>query len=48
MARNRWPLYIPCHRVLEHNMGLGGFGPGTDLKRDLLRMEGVTLPNRAS
>ncbi|MBS0614941.1 MAG: MGMT family protein [Verrucomicrobia bacterium] len=37
---NPLPLLIPCHRVLASH-GLGGFGPGTDLKSELLRFEGV-------
>lgn len=43
MARNAWPLYLPCHRVLAANMGLGGFGPGLPLKRTLLELEGIRL-----
>lgn len=41
MARNPWPLYIPCHRVLAASMGWGGFGPGLALKQTLLSLEGV-------
>jgi len=44
MAGNRWPLYYPCHRVLA-NSGLGGFGPGLELKRTLLTLEKVPLPD---
>lgn len=41
MARNRWPLIIPCHRVLAAS-GLGGFsGAGIGMKRYLLGIEGV-------
>lgn len=43
MARNPWPLYLPCHRVLASNLGLGGFGPGLALKRVLLELEGARL-----
>lgn len=43
MARNPWPLYVPCHRVLTANQGLGGFGPGLALKRKLLELEGVQI-----
>ena len=39
MARNRWPLLYPCHRVLAANLGLGGFGPGLPLKQTLLTLE---------
>lgn len=41
MARNRWPLLIPCHRVVAAS-GLGGFsGQGLSMKRYLLGIEGV-------
>lgn len=43
MARNDLPLVIPCHRVLA-TQGLGGFGGGLRLKRNLLRLEGARLP----
>lgn len=43
MARNPWALVYPCHRVLAGN-GIGGFGPGTDLKRTLLTLENATVP----
>ncbi len=39
MAKNPWPLLYPCHRVLAGNRGLGGFGPGIELKRTLLILE---------
>jgi methylated-DNA-[protein]-cysteine S-methyltransferase len=39
-ARNRFPLVIPCHRVVASN-GLGGYGGGLDMKRKLLTLEGV-------
>jgi methylated-DNA-[protein]-cysteine S-methyltransferase len=42
MAQNRWPLVIPCHRVLAAG-GIGGFGPGVEMKRWLLELEGVVL-----
>jgi len=42
MARNPWPLVFPCHRVVGAS-GAGGFGPGVDLKRQLLAHEGAVL-----
>lgn len=44
--QNPIPIYIPCHRVVASS-GIGGFagqrrGPRIDLKRWLLRHEGVT------
>lgn len=41
MAANPWPLYIPCHRVVRANAELGNYGPGPELKRTLLRLEGA-------
>lgn len=41
MARNRFPLIIPCHRVISSNRSIGGFSSGIDLKRYLLRLEGM-------
>jgi methylated-DNA-[protein]-cysteine S-methyltransferase len=43
MARNRFPVIIPCHRVVSGNGGLGGFSSGLDLKRFLLKLEGHTI-----
>jgi len=43
MARNPLPILIPCHRVIASNGGLGGYGGGLDMKRWLLRHEGVEL-----
>ncbi|MDY7001990.1 MAG: MGMT family protein [Thermodesulfobacteriota bacterium] len=40
MARNPWPLVIPCHRVIGTNGKLTGFGPGLAMKKYLLRLEG--------
>lgn len=38
MARNPFPLLIPCHRVTAAH-GLGGFGGGLPLKEQLLARE---------
>ena len=42
MANNRWPLIIPCHRVVSAH-GLGGFSArqGLRMKRRLLACEGA-------
>ncbi|MFZ5980844.1 MAG: methylated-DNA--[protein]-cysteine S-methyltransferase [Candidatus Zixiibacteriota bacterium] len=39
-AANNLPLVIPCHRVVAAD-GLGGYGGGLNLKRKLLKIEGV-------
>jgi methylated-DNA-[protein]-cysteine S-methyltransferase len=42
-AHNRFPLIVPCHRVVSAN-GLGSYGSlGLDYKCRLLALEGVTL-----
>lgn len=38
-GRNSIPLIIPCHRVIESNGGLGGFGHGLKVKKQLLKLE---------
>lgn len=38
-ARNAPALFVPCHRVLRSNGGLGGFAWGEDVKRSLLERE---------
>ena len=47
--RNPIPIVVPCHRVIGRQ-GVGGYsgavsGPQLDIKRWLLRHEGVTLPD---
>jgi O-6-methylguanine DNA methyltransferase len=38
-GKNSIPLIIPCHRVIESNGGLGGFGHGLKVKKQLLDLE---------
>lgn len=40
MGKNPLPIVVPCHRVLGAN-GLGGYSCGMDIKKNLLRLEGV-------
>jgi methylated-DNA-[protein]-cysteine S-methyltransferase len=40
-GNNSVPLIIPCHRVIESNGGLGGFGHGIKVKKELLNFEKV-------
>ncbi|MCK4334612.1 methylated-DNA--[protein]-cysteine S-methyltransferase [candidate division WOR-3 bacterium] len=39
MARNPFPLVVPCHRVIGSNGSLTGFGGGLTLKARLLALE---------
>ena len=38
-ANNPLPLYYPCHRIINSNGTLGGFGWGDDMKQYLLDLE---------
>ena len=41
LGANPIPIIVPCHRVLRSGGGLGGYGGGLDVKRELLTLEGV-------
>jgi methylated-DNA-[protein]-cysteine S-methyltransferase len=42
-AGNRFPLFLPCHRVVS-TAGIGSYGSlGSDYKRRLLTLEGVSI-----
>lgn len=41
LARNPFPVIIPCHRAIRSDGALGGFQGGAAMKRRLLEMEGV-------
>jgi len=38
---NPIPIVLPCHRVIASGGGIGGYGGGLDMKRQLLALEGV-------
>ena len=40
-TRNPILLLVPCHRVINKNGTIGGFGCGVELKRKLLELEGT-------
>ena len=42
-ANNPLPLYFPCHRIINANGTLGGFGWGVDVKQYLLELESKSL-----
>ena len=46
LARNPFPLIIPCHRVVKSTGYLGNFSGGSEMKKFLLQMEGVPLNTR--
>jgi methylated-DNA-[protein]-cysteine S-methyltransferase len=46
LARNPFPLVVPCHRAVRSDRTLGGFQGGIELKRTLLEMEGVEFDTK--
>ena len=42
-TRNPILLLVPCHRVINKNATIGGFGCGVEVKKQLLKLEGVTI-----
>lgn len=43
LARNPFPVVIPCHRAVRGNGALGGYQGGLGMKRALLSAEGVAF-----
>jgi methylated-DNA-[protein]-cysteine S-methyltransferase len=46
LARNPFPIVIPCHRAIKSNGELGGYQGGIRMKRKLLEMEGVAVSEK--
>ena len=46
LARNPFPIIIPCHRAIRADRTLGGYGGGLKMKRALLEMEGVRFDRK--
>jgi methylated-DNA-[protein]-cysteine S-methyltransferase len=43
LAHNPFPIIVPCHRAIRSDGTLGGFQGGVEMKRVLLKMEGVLI-----
>lgn len=43
LAKNPFPLIVPCHRAVRSDGSLGGFQGGAAMKRALLEREGVAF-----
>ena len=43
LARNPFPVVIPCHRAVRSDGTLGGFQGGVAMKRALLEFEGIAF-----
>jgi methylated-DNA-[protein]-cysteine S-methyltransferase len=48
MHNNPVPVYVPCHRVIASDGGIGGYGGGLPRKLQLLRAEGFALGDSAA
>jgi methylated-DNA-[protein]-cysteine S-methyltransferase len=46
VARNPYPIQIPCHRVVRSTGDVGGYRLGVDTKIRLLSEEGIELKGR--
>jgi len=46
LARNPFPIVIPCHRALRSDRTLGGYQGGQKMKRALLEAEGICFDGR--
>ena len=44
LNKNPLPIIIPCHRVINSNGQLGGYGGGIDIKKQLLNLEIHSCP----
>lgn len=48
LARNPWPIIVPCHRVVGARGALVGFGKGIAAKEALLRFESAMVARGAA
>lgn len=46
VAKNQYPIIIPCHRVVRSDGDVGGYSLGADKKIRLLRAEGIEIKGR--
>lgn len=46
VAKNMYPVIIPCHRVVRSNGDVGGYSLGVDKKIRLLSEEGIEIKGR--
>ena len=43
MAKNRFPVIIPCHRIIKSDGSIGNYSGGAGIKEELLKHEGVIV-----
>lgn len=45
ISKNPLPLIIPCHRVVKSDLSVGGFFGGIEMKKEILKNEGILIIN---
>jgi len=45
MNKNKYPIVIPCHRVVKSDGNVGGYAFGQTVKTKILSNEGITIKN---
>jgi methylated-DNA-[protein]-cysteine S-methyltransferase len=43
MAKNPFPIIIPCHRVVRSDSSVGNFGGGSEMKKKMIEQEAVNI-----
>lgn len=43
IGRNPLPIVIPCHRVVKSDLHVGKFFGGTEMKKEMLENEGISI-----
>jgi methylated-DNA-[protein]-cysteine S-methyltransferase len=46
LAKNPFPVVIPCHRAIRSDHQLGGYQGSIKMKRKLLEMEGIEISDK--
>jgi len=46
IGKNPLPLIIPCHRVVRSDLNVGGFSGGFEMKKEILKNEGIHIINK--
>jgi len=45
MNKNKYPIVIPCHRVVKSDGNVGGYAFGQNVKTHILSNEGIIIKN---
>ena len=48
LGKNPNPVQVPCHRVVMSNGKLGGYMHGIEIKKELLKKEGIVFGNETT